>query len=744
VVLPGLQGRRRGRSAFAATITCVGLLAAQSTVSATPAVAANKQTPAPIPGAALPSVAGLSPLMNGTAEPAKPLPTYFGNGVALQRDLKIRAGSTPSTTASRSAIAADSPTALAAAATTDKAALRALVIAVDANDFGVATWTTTLSRVGAAYDVMYSASTPLTADKLVGPTGVGRYNAILLTNSTQLYQNSTGAYVSGLDGVEWNTLWAYERDYGVRQATLYSSYGTFPEDYCTRARSEGSVGSTPLNATLTATGATMFDYLKSSIQVPIVESYVYRTSIAAGCNATSVLANGQNVLGVRTTSTDGRERVALTFTSNQYLMQSNLLVYGMFRWASRGLYLGEQRHYLNIDVDDWFNSADHLRTDGTIETDPGFSMRASDAYNVSQRQIALRSQYPLASQFKMGMAYNAADANLAAGSTCSPNGGIAQLTATTKCLKAQFNWINHTATHPKLNFTDYATSKNEITSNLTMAQTLGLTVDPTVLKTGEYSGLGVYHPDPNDDLSPPTDYGLMASNAAMLQAAKDAGVKYLHGNMSFASHQPACFNCGIAHPMQPSLMIVPDWPTNIAYHVTTAAEETLFYNSFYGPNGRFPYWATNLTYAQLLDYEATVGLGHVASGSIYSHTFHIANMRNYSGGKTLTTDWAGAVMAKYSAYYNVPLLTPGWPGIATYAEARNAHFAGIAGGVEAVYDRVAKTVTVTSPAGQSGTASTVTVSGATTAGFTSYGTERSARITVPAGGSVSFVPTVRV
>ena len=52
--------------------------------------------------------------------------------------------------------------------------------------------------------------------------------------------------------------------------------------------------------------------------------------------------------------------MALTFTSNQYLLQSHLLTYGLFRWASRGLFLGEQRHYLNVDVDDWFNSADHL------------------------------------------------------------------------------------------------------------------------------------------------------------------------------------------------------------------------------------------------------------------------------------------------------------------------------------------------------------------------------------------------
>ena len=119
-------------------------------------------------------------------------------------------------------------------------------------------------------------------------------------------------------------------------------------------------------------------------------------------------------------------------------------------------------------------------------------------------------------------------------------------------------WINHTLTHPKLNFTDYATSYAEITDNLTVARKLGLTVNGNVLKTGEYSGPGVYHPDPTNDIDPPNDFGLGASNTELLRAAKDLGVKYLHGNMSFKSHQPSRFNCGIVHPLEGAVTVVPD------------------------------------------------------------------------------------------------------------------------------------------------------------------------------------------
>jgi hypothetical protein len=651
--------------------------------------------------------------------------------VPLQRTRTVAPGATPK--------AAPAATAKAAAVAPSRPVqLRALIVAVDNTDWGVATWQSTLDRVGAAYDILYTRTTALTSADLVRSDATGKYNAILLTSSMLLYDSGGGTYVSGLDGTEWNTLWAYERDYAVRQSALYTSYGTFPEDYCLSASSEASIGDTPYNAAITTTGAGVFDYLKSTAQVPIVQSYVYKTRVTAGCDGQAVLTNGADVLGVKSTSTDGRERLALTFTSNSALMQANLLTYGLFRWASRGLFLGEQKHYLNVDVDDWFNSADHYYPDGHIESTPGYQMSGHDAYNVSLKQASLRSTYPLASGFTYTMAYNGADANLSAGSTCSPNGGVSTLTATTKCLKTTFRWINHTYTHPELNFTDYTTTYNEINNNRTAATQLGLSQPNTVLKTGEYSGLGTYNPDPNDDVDPPTDHGLAASNPNLITAAHNLGVKYFHGNMSFPSMVPGCFNCNVIHPLDNTLSVVPDWPTNIAYFCTTDAEETAFYNAYYGPNGKFPFWPVNQTYAQLLDYEATVALGHVATGSIYAHTFHIANLRDYASGKTLATDWADKVMQKYSAYYSVPLLNTQWTDLAAYTTNRNAHFAELSGGVSAVYNPAAGTIAVTSPL-----AGTVSVNGANGTGHTNYGNDVNTVASLTANGTVTLPAVLR-
>jgi hypothetical protein len=286
-----------------------------------------------------------------------------------------------------------------------------------------------------------------------------------------------------------------------------------------------------------------------------------------------------------------------------------------------------------------------------------------------------------------------------------------------------------------MNSSDFDTNMNEIGQNLAVANMLELPIDRTILKTPEFSGLGVYHPDPDNNIDPPIDHGLGASNPEMLRAAKTMRLKYLHGNMSFPSEVPSCFNCGIVHPMENSLTVVPDWPTNIAYFSTTPAEETYFYNFYYGPNGKFPAWPRNLTYDEIINVETDIALAHLATGSAYTHTFHITNLRDYSGGRTLVTDWADALIAKYASYYSVPLLSPGWTAIAAYATSRNAHFAAQSAGVDAVYDRGHNRVTVISPA-----AGTVTVTGAQATGFTDYGDETSGPVELVANTPITLQP----
>ncbi|GAA1351296.1 hypothetical protein GCM10009660_48900 [Catellatospora bangladeshensis] len=628
----------------------------------------------------------------------------------------------------------------AGAAADGRVALRPLVVAVDSADFGLSTWKAVLDRVGTPYDVLSARTEPLTADRLVRPDGVGRYNAILLTHNALLHPDGAGGHVSALDDAEWQALWAYERTRGVRQVSLYTSWGTFPEDYCLRPGTEGGITS-PVHLALTGAGAEFFDRLKPAARVPVAHSYAYRSALAPGCAARPLLTLGEHVMGVVGASADGRERAALTFSSGEHLAQSDLLGYGLLRWATRGVLVGESRHWLNVDVDDWFNTGHHLHADGHVETDPGFRLSGPDAAGVAAQQRDLRADHPVAGDFALNLPYNGGGLDPAAPARCAaPPTGDA-LTSYSRCLAGEFRWLNHTVRHPELNSTAYAETRAEIADNLTIARQAGLTVPTEVLKTPAYSGLGVYHPDPGaPPTDPPTDFGLAASNKALLDASRDLGVRYLHGNMSFASHRPGCFNCGIRHPLEPSVMVVPDWPTDIGYHVTTPAEQTYFYNSLHRRSGGLLPHERDLTYAEVVDRESDVALRHVTTGSAYAHTLHQGNLRQYSRLRSLTFDWLRAVVEKYSATHRVPLRTPDWPSLARYADERTAHFAELGSGRDAVWDKHSNAVTHT-PA----TTGRLFFTGVTAqAGVVdAYGTDKVTSVPIAAGVALVATATPR-
>lgn len=678
--------------------------------------------------------------------PGKPLPKKSGT-VPLQPDLTVAGStSTSSTTGDATPMAA-----AAVVPSTRKVALRALVIAQNPDDYSLATWRTTMDRVGASYDVLYSRSQDLTAADLVRADGTGKYNAVLLTDAMQAYVDDSGAFLSAFSDTEWNILWAYERDYGVRQATLYASYGAWPEDYCLRQGTEGGTGSSTISSRLTAEGVKIFDYLKPTAVVPITESYVYRDTVDTACGAEPVLTSDTgDILGVRSVSVDGRDRMALTFTSNENLLQANLLAIGLFRWASKGLYFGEKRHYLELDIDDWFNASDEIDVAATKAADEAgtnpdrrilvkpdaFRMTGHDAYNARTQQNALRAAFPLLSSFKLNAAFNGEGADPTANKTCYPAGGVDTLTATSRCIRGDIEWINHTYSHPKMNSTDYATSYAEIDRNRQVAARLGLTSPKQVLKTGEYSGLGVFNTDPTNDIDPPNVDDIYQSNPNLLAAGKALGVTYMHGNMSFKAHQPTCFNCGVIHPMENAITIVPDWPTNVAYFATTPEQETFFYNYFYGPGGKFAFFSEDQTYAQVVANESSQALQQISAGSIYAHTMHIANLYDYGGGQTLAFDWVNAIAQKYSALYSVPLIDMPWQDLADYVADRNRHFAQLGVGVDAVYDPTTAEITVVSP-----DAGRVTVSGARGRGATTYGSDTSTELNLKRGTAV-VVPAV--
>lgn len=625
-----------------------------------------------------------------------------------------------------------------------KVEAKALVITGERSDVGFKAWTTLLDNLGASYEVLVATEGELTKGILVDADGVGRFNAILLANNS-LAVSQNGQLVLPFSSDEWKLLWAYERGFKVRQVVLYGFPNDYPEESCARSVTARALGETPENFSLTPEGAKLFPYLKPSAPIPVRYSYIYPAKLQASCtNAQVLLQDSQgNAMAFSDTSPDGRERVFLTFGSGPVFLHFQLLGYGLLRWATKGLFLGERKYYLNIDLDDWFAATDWRLVGGTF-VPGGFRMSAKDGLSTWQlvqnfrtQWDALLDQRSFLTNFNVNIAYNAAGAKLDTTiASCDPNlNGVSdRLTAMSRCLAPRLRWINHTYSHKLVDFSNYDESKAEITPNITVGQQLGFANYPEVLKTGELAGLGYYATVPD---GPKTDYGLEASNKDLLKAAKDSGIKYMHGNTSVKSQVPSCNNCLIRHPLEPAISIIPVRPTNIYYFVTTPDEAASAYNAVYGPSGSAPFWPKDLNYSEVLDKESDVALYYLLNGAVNSFYFHQGNLREFETGKNLMFDWANALMTKYATYYTMPLRSLPWSGpgsIAEYVENRTAHFAS-RDGVRLVYDRSSNTATLTAD-----TNAKVFLTGAQVGTWESYGGDNVSNIQLSAGQSITFDP----
>ncbi len=598
------------------------------------------------------------------------------------------------------------PTLNASAALSSKVQMRLLLISPTADDPGLEALKALCDQVGALCDTFISSTTPLTRNVLEDTSkSEGKYQGIFLTDN-QLAYNSGGSWAVSFDADEWNTLWEYERDYSVRQVSLFTYPGSYPEPQGLTYEGNApgtapSTGKAYYNASLTADGQDVFSSLKANAPIPIHFAYTYLAKLDPTISSAKPLLQDSsgNVLAATSTSPDGRERLALSMAQAPFLLHSQLLTYDLMRWVTKGVFIGQRQFYLGIDQDDFFVPTD--KWDATVGGINGqYRLTAQDVAGLVAQQNKLRSAYPFAKDFAWTIAFNGSYANESAPSDCSAApGGPDPLTSAALCYKGEFFWLNHTWTHAFMDKTNYATSFSEIDLNTKLAQRLGLTTSKygfNSLVTGDISGLGWYAPN-GPDTGPKVDFGLNASNPEFLKAAADAGVRYLASNMSVTSQEPVnCWGCGITHPLNSDIFLIPRWPTNLFFSPTTPVDMMDAYNRVYGPSGSSPYFDKNLTYDEYLDVEAEISLFHVISGSPYQHYQHVGNLREYASGRSLAYDWVERLLSQYSRYYNKPLKTLDWKTLSeTVAKRTSFRKAGLSG----VLDMAAKTVTITSANG---------------------------------------------
>lgn len=364
--------------------------------------------------------------------------------------------------------------------------LRVLLIGANGEEPSFQAWQAQLRREGVPHDVVLtgSAHAPITdatlAQTLPDGTRVGRYQAVIL---------SLGS-LPGLADAEWTALAAYEQAFQVRRLTAYAfpgpGYGLQPPT------ASGPLDGT--TATLTASGRAVFPYLNGPVTIA-AGTFGYQATPEPEASFDTLLQapGGAALLGV-VTHADGRQEMVQTFDANQYQLHSWLLRHGQLAWVTRGVYLGEQRNYLELQVDDVFLPDDTWDVDANVtDYDPAVAIRMTPA------DVAAAVRWQQASGVRMDMVFNGG------GSVAhAAEHGSDPLLAAFQANRDAFTWVNHTWDHPNLDCSTGAFIARQIDDNVRWAEANGFPVDRRELVTGEHSGLANLVPGNPGTIDPPT------------------------------------------------------------------------------------------------------------------------------------------------------------------------------------------------------------------------------------------------
>lgn len=562
---------------------------------------------------------------------------------------------------------------------------RVLVMSGDGTEPALDAVKSVLGYIGIPYTVWVARDRPgqFTSNHLFEGRR-SRYQAVILTSGNLSYFDGSD-WVSALSDAEWDTLHAFEAAFGIRQVTWY----TYPtSDYGFGPPTDTTTQGAPMQARLTDAGRAVFSHVTAGNPVTIENAWMYLSEPLPGATPLLVDDEGHSLIQVWRT-TDGRENLAMTFDSSLWVKHTYALGYDVLNWVTRGLFLGERRTWVGVQIDDFYLSTS-LYPSGEYRMDAA-DLRGSAAWQDERRRE------PLTRKLMLDYVFNGV------GSTKGFFDND-DLTAESVRLRSKFKWISHTYTHLDLNEATREQTRRELVANHSRAALLGLsTYVPTSLVTGRVSGL---------------------RNRAAMRAAYENGVRYVVSDTSRPGEDNPSPNTGIPNWEEPGIFMVPRRPTNLFYNVSTPQEWLAEYNDMYRS-----YWGRDLTYAELLDVESEFLARYMLRWEMNPWMFHQANLRLYDGKHSLLSDLLDATFAKYGAITNVPIESPRMDVLARKMQARERYDAsGVLGVI-----RPGQSITISVQK-----AATVPVTGLSTEGSESYAGQDIAQVPLLDGQSKTF------
>jgi hypothetical protein len=498
--------------------------------------------------------------------------------------------------------------------------LKVLLLAATGTEPTTGAWEAALKREGVPYDKkIATADEPYTAETFATTMEDGtpraKYQAVILATGGLPYADENGNWGSALGSEEWAALADFESRYGIRQIVAF----TWPSAEYGLNSPTVSGELAGVTGRLTAAGATVFPYLKGPVPID-TNTYGYQATPATGANFKPLVSgpNGSALVGINTRP-DGREEMVSTVDGNAHQIHSALLRHGMLAWVTRGTYLGAERNYMTVHVDDVFLASETWDPVRNTES-------TTNLTRMSPSDVLRAVLWSAAQSFRLDLLFNASGSDARGGSRD-------RLTQYLQAYKSRFNWINHTYSGEPNNDTSYEHVVSDIQRNRDWARARGINLDPTELVFDQHSGFN------NPNVAP---------------ALTATGVKWVGDDASRYFDMRSWAEGATS---------VPRYPSNIYYNTATRTQQLDEYNYLYLPpslggvcqnSSTTTCFTQPATWNQYVDSEATIMLRHVLGNDPRPHYVHQANL----AGDGILYHVMNEVLRRYRSYYRTPIIQP--------------------------------------------------------------------------------------
>lgn len=484
--------------------------------------------------------------------------------------------------------------------------------------------------------------------KVEEQTNVGKYYAIILSTGQLAFQDKDGKWKSALTEDQWKALEEYEAKYHIRRVSL----NTWPASYL-GVQLAGSPGAESNDLILAENLGKYSTGMVPGLSSTLLNSWQTPASILDPSRVKPVFYFASKMEGEKPLAAaiinfaDQREQMHFFFVQSRYTMPSLIAAPVWLRWATKGVYLGKRRVYLNAQIDDFFLPTD--RWDTVNLRQPGdrsrkFRLNPEDLDQfVKYRHDKLISNTQF-SDFKIELAFNGIGVWETGGYKKDP------IFMASKRLLKEFNWVSHTFTHSDLNLFNYDRSMLEFQKNLEMTKDLFGSIDNRYFSS--------------HSLVSPRISGLFVGG--VLNAMVDTQIIYVAGdntrpeitseNMYVGRWTTKDFNG------YDGVLIIPRNATEVYFDTTDASELASEYNNRYKK-----YFGRDLGYQEIFQREGDRVTRGLLKLEPIAHMFHQSNLRSFPIPETISNEhpdraslvslWLDSVLKEYRKYSTLPILS---------------------------------------------------------------------------------------